>query len=253
MSSHSFVSRERRTPNSTKIGINPFRKTTPRPSIDSGSFLSGSQIAFDDDLPETPKKENLLNTVIAPPKAPDYKEISGEVSKSMKYFDLVKQTASFVIRSVALKDNSLKDPMMRVYEDFFSSFNLWISSIGRLSQRKVTNLTVSSKDLTDLLRNAQAQIKPLQSEYYRWTKIDSFVPPIIDSGENDPINGYIHSPDLFKLNEIIESLDKLSLSIQNQKRKGILLSQLCSRINNSLIHELECDFDKQMKISKFLK
>jgi hypothetical protein len=165
----------------------------------------------------------------------------------------VKRAASYLLKSIGTNKPELKPALNRAFGSFFHSFDKWMLSAGRVSQRKINEPPPSLRLLGRNLKECSESLMLLRDEVRTWTHADADVPELGYSGAQVLIADLIEAPQLDADSDYFEWVDALSIKVQNRAREFRRLERLCDELYFTLQADVEIDFEMQERICEALR
>jgi hypothetical protein len=170
-----------------------------------------------------------------------------------QFSETVKRAASYLLKSIGTNRPELKPALNRAFSGFFHSFDKWMLSAGRVSQRKINEPAPSLGLLERSLKECSESLMLLRDEVRTWTHADAEVHEMGDSGAPVLITDFVEAPQLDTDFDCFEWVDALSMKVQNRAREFRSLERLCDELYFTLQAGVEIDFETQERICQTLR
>ena len=253
----SLVSRSRRN---SLFENSPSRTITPRPSPINHTDFENQYFSNAETKKNTANTRDEIikketNSPVVKPKIPNMDYIDDLESLTARFIDIVKQSSSYTIQLIAYKYPQHKSKIKNVYDDFYTRFNNFLTTHGRLSYRKSVSSSQTVEDLSQILENSRFSFsQQIQKEKITWNKakpVDNFavssLSRISDHGVNDPNDLDDHSSNLLQkidfsyLENVIEKLTDMNFGYQLIISNVHNLEDNRERLNHRMNTEVEID------------
>lgn len=170
-----------------------------------------------------------------------------------QFAETVKRSASYLLKSIGMKRPELKGSLNRVYANFFTSFNSWMQTTGRTSQRKLNDPQPSLALLETRVSQCSEMIVPLMNELHAWSHVNPDIDfeTAVEASDSEGTKEKLNAS-LQPIDEAVQLCDKISLA--GQRKRGTLreLEARLHEIEIELRFRLQQDFAQQMNMSELL-
>jgi hypothetical protein len=116
----------------------------------------------------------------------------------------------------------------RAFATYFHSFDHWMDSRGKISQRQLAEPVHIHDDHESVLRECQALLYPLIDESHRWSDVQSDIPQLLIHWQNLPIPRPRWDQQSGDVPAILHAIELLSLNVRRNQHRQRNLQHLCN-------------------------
>jgi hypothetical protein len=168
-----------------------------------------------------------------------------------QFSETVKRSASYLLKTIGVNKPELRPALNRAFATFFRSFDGWMATAGRTSQRKLNEPPPSLSLLERTLAECTESLASLRSEVRVWMHTDPHTPEIAARVIPEEPRDDDWGPD-FDL-AVAAVVEEIAAQHARQKAGLRNLEKLCDQVFNEFQSQLTIDFGGQARVCELLR